>query len=278
MEFWDNPDTSVSPDDQKMLTSYFYNFAAKEPTTTFHPGRSAGSRSDHLCGRDYQCGDSHARFAIGFPGHPASSHIELRAILCDRACSLRRFCPGRLQGHGFEQRHSCWRNRSTSASVAWRWPMQRRSSGVTPRPRWTIGRSISPSVQSRSERVRRQQPPSPGEQLIRDSYIPNYLDKRRGATTGIAVIQVRPGSGCVGSRETDVEHKEILLSCFADFRGRSVRRFSLWSCLAGRCFGDRQYAASKDYHGRKVHPGRQWREATRHDAGVGGRHGDSFAQ
>jgi hypothetical protein len=25
VEFWDNPDTSVSPDDQKMLTSYFYN-------------------------------------------------------------------------------------------------------------------------------------------------------------------------------------------------------------------------------------------------------------
>ncbi len=25
VEFWDNPDTSVSPDDQKMLCSYFYN-------------------------------------------------------------------------------------------------------------------------------------------------------------------------------------------------------------------------------------------------------------
>ena len=25
VEFWDTPDTSVSPDDQKMLTSYFYN-------------------------------------------------------------------------------------------------------------------------------------------------------------------------------------------------------------------------------------------------------------
>src|ERR1700751_2764118 len=25
VEFWDSPDTSVSPDDQKMLTSYFYN-------------------------------------------------------------------------------------------------------------------------------------------------------------------------------------------------------------------------------------------------------------
>ena len=29
VEFWDTPDTSVSPDDQKMLTSYFYNSLQK---------------------------------------------------------------------------------------------------------------------------------------------------------------------------------------------------------------------------------------------------------
>ena len=102
IEFWDSPDTSVSPDDQKMLTSYFYNSLQTNVQQEFHYRRSAGAWSDHLRGRDYQCGNSHARFAIGFPGHPAGSHIELRAIACDRPRGLRRFCRGGLQGHGFE--------------------------------------------------------------------------------------------------------------------------------------------------------------------------------
>ena len=105
VEFWDNPDTSVSPDDQKMLTSYFYNSLQTGRAEEFHPRRSAGARSDHLRGRDYQCDRGHARFAIGFAGHSAGSHIELRAIPCDRPCGLRRVGRGGLQGHGFEQRN-----------------------------------------------------------------------------------------------------------------------------------------------------------------------------
>ncbi len=35
VEFWDNPDTSVSPDDQKMLTSYFYNSLQKNLQQNF---------------------------------------------------------------------------------------------------------------------------------------------------------------------------------------------------------------------------------------------------
>jgi Protein of unknown function (DUF3313) len=35
VEFWDNPDTSVSPDDQKMLTSYFYNSLRKNLQQNF---------------------------------------------------------------------------------------------------------------------------------------------------------------------------------------------------------------------------------------------------
>ncbi len=35
VEFWDNPDTSVSPDDQKMLTSYFYNSLQTNVQKTF---------------------------------------------------------------------------------------------------------------------------------------------------------------------------------------------------------------------------------------------------
>jgi hypothetical protein len=35
IEFWDNPDTSVSPDDQKMLTSYFYNSLQKNLQQNF---------------------------------------------------------------------------------------------------------------------------------------------------------------------------------------------------------------------------------------------------
>ena len=105
VEFWDNPDTSVSPDDQKMLTSYFYNALQTGRAKEFHPGRPAGARSNHLRGRDYQCDRGHARFAIGFAGHSAGSHIELRAIPCDRPCGLRRVGRGGLQGHGFEQRN-----------------------------------------------------------------------------------------------------------------------------------------------------------------------------
>ena len=35
VEFWDNPDTSVSPDDQKMLTSYFYNSLQQDVQKNF---------------------------------------------------------------------------------------------------------------------------------------------------------------------------------------------------------------------------------------------------
>ena len=35
VEFWDNPDTTVSPDDQKMLTSYFYNSLQKNLQQNF---------------------------------------------------------------------------------------------------------------------------------------------------------------------------------------------------------------------------------------------------
>jgi Protein of unknown function (DUF3313) len=35
VEFWDSPDTSVSPDDQKMLTSYFYNSLQKNLQQNF---------------------------------------------------------------------------------------------------------------------------------------------------------------------------------------------------------------------------------------------------
>jgi hypothetical protein len=35
VEFWDTPDTSVSPDDQKMLTSYFYNSLQKNLQQNF---------------------------------------------------------------------------------------------------------------------------------------------------------------------------------------------------------------------------------------------------
>src|SRR5260370_27003158 len=35
VEFWDTPDTSVSPDDQKMLTSYFYNSLQKSLQQNF---------------------------------------------------------------------------------------------------------------------------------------------------------------------------------------------------------------------------------------------------
>ena len=35
VEFWDNPDTSVSPDNQKMLTSYFYNSLQKNLQQNF---------------------------------------------------------------------------------------------------------------------------------------------------------------------------------------------------------------------------------------------------
>ena len=104
VEFWDNPDTSVSPDDQKMLTSYFYNSLQQDVQKNFTLVDQPG-RGDHLRGRDYQCDRGHARFAIGFAGHSAGSHIELRAIPCDRPCGLRRVGRGGLQGHGFEQRN-----------------------------------------------------------------------------------------------------------------------------------------------------------------------------
>ena len=38
VEFWDTPDSSVSPDDQKMLTSYFYNSLQTASTEEFYLG------------------------------------------------------------------------------------------------------------------------------------------------------------------------------------------------------------------------------------------------
>ena len=55
VEFWDSPDTSVSPDDQKMLTSYFYNSLQTNVQKNFTIVDQPGPGSDHLRGRDYQC-------------------------------------------------------------------------------------------------------------------------------------------------------------------------------------------------------------------------------
>ena len=158
VEFWDTPDTSVSPDDQKMLTSYFYNSLQKNLQQHFILVDQPGPGVITVGGCDYQRGVGHARFAFGFPGRSTGSHIELRAIPRDRACGLRRLRRGGLQGHGFDQRHLCWRSRSTNASVAWRWPMQRKYKWGDAEAAMDYRVQVSPSVRSSSARVLRRPP------------------------------------------------------------------------------------------------------------------------
>ena len=83
VEFWDNPDTSVSPDDQKMLTSYFYNSLQTNVQKNFTIVDQPGPGVITFAVAIINATGRHARFAIGFAGHSAGSHIELRAIPCD---------------------------------------------------------------------------------------------------------------------------------------------------------------------------------------------------
>ena len=157
VEFWDNPDTSVSPDDQKMLTSYFYNSLQtnlqKNFTIVDQPGPGVMTVAVAIINAD----GGHARLAIGFSGNSAGSHIELRAILATGHAAFAGSAEAAFKGTD-----------SSSGTIAggvgrqahWRYgrePMLRRSSGATPKPRWIIGRCISLSARSRLERARRQQ-------------------------------------------------------------------------------------------------------------------------
>jgi hypothetical protein len=118
VEFWDAPDTTVSTDDQKMLTSYFYNSLQQDVQKSF-------ALVDQL-------GPGVITFAVAIinaqtatPGLRSVSLVIPQARILNYAQSL-------ATGHAafagsaeaafkprIRARDSCWRNQSTSASAAW---------------------------------------------------------------------------------------------------------------------------------------------------------------
>jgi hypothetical protein len=83
IEFWNKPDLSVSPDNQKMLSLVFLEFASTRPEEEFYIGESAGARVNRA-GLDYQGGSRHARPEIFSCGLDVGPAIELRAWLVTR--------------------------------------------------------------------------------------------------------------------------------------------------------------------------------------------------
>jgi hypothetical protein len=156
VEFWDNPDTSVSSDDQKMLTSYFYNSLQKNLQNNFTlvdqpgpgvitvavaiinaTGATPGLRSVSLVIPQARILNYAQSLATGHAAFAGSAEAAFKATDSSSGTLLAESVDKRIGGMAV----------ANAAQIQW----------GDAEAAMIIGRCISPSARSRLERARRQQ-------------------------------------------------------------------------------------------------------------------------